>query len=191
MKILKYDEIRDQIRNGDVFMYKGKTIMSSLIQWVTRSPYSHAGISVWWNERLMVMEAKGSGVVVSPFSRSIGNYHGDVEWFRSTQEISEEDRLKMVIFAQEELGKIYGRWKTIVLGIQTLFQRNPDKRDRLKRQKKLFCSEYIAQAYNFIGLDLKKKTSDQFMKPADIANSPLLEKRGTLKTSKTPGKDKP
>ena len=188
MKTLKYDQIRGQIRNGDVFMYRGTGIGSSIIQWVTRSPYSHAGISAWWNERLMVMEAKGSGVVVSPFSRSIGNYHGDVEWFSSTQEISEEDRLKMVVFAQEELGKTYGRWKTIVLGIQTLFQRNPDKRDRLRKQKKLFCSEYIAQIYNSIGLDLKKKTSDHFMNPADIANSPLLEQRGTVKNSR---KNKP
>ena len=190
MKALKYDEVRSQIRNGDVFMYRGKGIQSTIIQWVTRSPYSHAGISAWWNERLMVMEAKGNGVVVSPFSRSVGQYHGDVEWFGSTREISEEDRLKMVIFAQEELGKTYGRWKAIVLGIQTLFQRSPDKRDRLKKQKNVFCSEYIAQIYNSIGLDLKKKTSDQFMKPADVANSPLLETRGTVKTSRTSIKNK-
>ena len=189
-KTLKYDEVRNQIKNGDVFMYRGKGIASSIIQWVTRSPYSHAGISAWLNDRLMVMEAKGNGVVASPFSRSIGQYHGDVDWFSSTQEISEEDRLKMVIFAQEELGKTYGRWKSIVLGIQTLFQRNPDKRDRLKKQKNVFCSEYIAQIYNSIGLDLKKKTSDHFMKPADIANSPLLEIRGTVKIAKTPRKYK-
>jgi len=190
MGTLKYDDVRSQIKNGDVFMYRGKTFQSSIIQWVTRSPYSHAGITAWWNERLMVMEAKGNGVVASPFSRSVGQYHGDVEWFTSTREISEEDRLRMVVFAQEELGKTYGRWKTIILGIRILFQRNPDKRDRLRKQKKLFCSEYIAQVYNSIGLDLKKKTSDHFMKPADIANSPLLEIMGTVKTSKTPRKSR-
>jgi len=182
--LLKYDDVLSQINNGDVFMYKGKGIASYIIQRVTRSPYSHAGIAAWWNERLMVMEAKGNGVVVSPFSRSVGHYHGDVEWFISTQEISESDRLKMVIFAQEELGKTYGRWKAIVLGIRTLFQRDLDKRDRLRKQNKLFCSEYVAQTYNSICLDLKKKTSDRFMKPADIANSPLLEKKGTLKISR-------
>jgi len=191
LKTLKYDEVRSQIKNADVFMYRGRGFQSSIIQWVTRSPYSHAGISAWLNDRLMIMEAKSNGVVASPFSRSVGQYHGDVEWFSSTQEISEEDRLKMVIFAQEELGKTYGRWKTIVLGIQTLFQRNPDKRDRLRKQKKLFCSEYIAQIYNSIGLDLKKKTSDHFMKPADIANSPLLEPKGIVKISKISKKDKP
>ena len=183
-RLLKYDDVRSQIKNGDVLMYQGKGIASSVIRWVTHSPHSHAGIAAWWNERLMVMEAKGNGVVVSPFSHSVGHYHGDVEWFSSTQEISEIDRLKMVIFAQEELGKTYGRWKTIVLGIRILFQRDLDRRDRLRKEKKLFCSEYVAQAYNSVGLDLKKKTSDRFMKPADIANSPLLEKKGRLKISR-------
>ncbi len=190
MGTLTYNDVRSQIKNGDVFMYRGKTFQSSIIQWVTRSPYSHAGITAWWNERLMVMEARATAL-----SQSFLTKCRTVPWRRglvhTNPEITEEDRLKMVIFAQEELGKTYGRWKTIVLGIQTLFQRNPDKRDRLRKQKKLFCSEYISQIYNSIGLDLQKKMSDHFMKPADIANSPLLENKGTVKTSKTSIKDKP
>jgi hypothetical protein len=184
-KILRYDDVRGQIRNGDIFMYKGKAIFSSIIQWVTHSPYSHAGVAAWWNERLMVMEAKGNGVVTSPFSRSIGRYKGEAEWFSCVKEISDEDRLRMVIFAQEELGKSYGRWKTILLGIKTLLERDLDKRDRLRTENKLFCSEYVARIYNSIGLDLKKQTSDRFMKPDDIANSPLLEKKGKIKIHST------
>jgi len=162
-------------------MYKGRGLISSIIQWATRSPYSHAGIAAWWNERLMVLEAKGRGVVVSPFSRNVKEYRGDVEWFSCVREISDEGRLNMVIFAQEELGKRYGRLKTIGLGLKTLFERNVEKRDRLKKESKLFCSEYVAQIYNSIGMDLKKQRSDRFMKPGDIAESPLLERRGTLK----------
>jgi hypothetical protein len=180
-RIVKYDQVRDQIKNGDVFMYKGKGFISSVIRWVTHSPYSHAALAVWWNQRLMVMEAIGQGVIVNPTSRSIRHYRGDVEWFSCKKEISEDDRLRMVKFAQEELGKSYGRWKAILLGIKILFEHDFEKRDRLKREKKLFCSEYVAQIYNSIGLDLKKGRSDRFTKPDDIANSPLLEKRGQLK----------
>src|SRR4030043_441230 len=103
--------------------------------------------------------------------------HGDVEWFSCIKEISEEDRLSMVIFAQEELGKSYGRLKTIWLGLKTLFERDMENEDRLKKKSKLFCSDYVAQIYNSIGLDLKKQRSDRFMKPVDIAESPLLERR--------------
>jgi hypothetical protein len=180
-RILRYEEIRDQIKNGDVLMYKGRGLISSIIQWATRSPYSHAGIAARWNERLMVLEAKGRGVVASPFSRNVKEYRGDVEWFSCIREISEEGRLNMVIFAQEELGKHYGRLKTIWLGLRTLFERDMEKRDRLKKESKLFCSEYVAQIYNSIGMDLKKQRSDRFMRPGDIAESPLLERKGILK----------
>jgi len=180
-RILRYEEIRDQIKNGDVLMYKGRGLISSIIRWATRSPYSHAGIAAWWNERLMVLEAKGRGVVATSFSRNIKEYRGDVEWFSCIKEISEEGHLNMVTFAQEELGKRHGRLKAIWLGLKTLFERDMEKRDRLKKESKLFCSEYVAQIYNSIGLDLKKQRSDRFMKPADIAESPLLERKGTLK----------
>ncbi len=180
-RIVKYAQARDQIKNGDVLMYKGRGLVSSVIRWVTHSPYSHAALAAWWNQQLMVMEAKGQGVVVNSTSRSIRHYRGDVEWFSCKEEISEDDRLRMVKFAQEELGKSYGRWKTILLGIKILFEHDLEKRDRLKRGKKLFCSEYVAQIYNSIGLDLRKGRSDRFTKPGDIANSPLLEKRGQLK----------
>ena len=162
-------------------MYKGRGLISSIIRWATRSPYSHAGIAAWWNERLMVLEAKGRGVVATSFSRNIKEYRGDVEWFSCLKEISEEGRLNMVTFAQEELGKRHGRLKAIWLGLKTLFERDMEKRDRLKKESKLFCSEYVAQIYNSIGLDLKKQRSDRFMKPADIAESPLLKRKGTLK----------
>jgi hypothetical protein len=180
-KILKYDEVRYQIKNGDVLLYKGTNFGSWIVQKVTRSPYSHAGIAAWWNERLMVMEARSRGVSANPFSVSVAHSHGPVEWFTCVKDISDQDRLKMVVFAQEELGKSYGRLKTIALGLKTLFGHDLDKRDRLRRERELFCSEYVARVYNFIGLDLKKQRSDRFMKPCDIAESPLLERRGKLR----------
>jgi hypothetical protein len=179
-KILKYEEVRHQIKNGDVLLFKGKNLGSWFVQMVTRSPYSHAGIAAWWNERLMVMEARGKGVSANPFSVSVAHSHGTVEWFTCVKDIYDEDRLKMVIFAQEELGKSYGRWKTIALGLKTLFSHDLDKRDRLRKEGKLFCSEYVARVYNFIGLDLMRQRSDRFMKPHDIADSPLLERKGRL-----------
>lgn len=180
-KILRYADVRTQVKNGDVLLYKGKSLASWVIQKVTRSSYSHAGIAAWWNERLMVMEARSRGVVVNPFSLSVSSYHGDVEWFTCVKEISNQDRLKMIIFAQEELGKSYGRWKTIILGFKILLGRDLDRRDRLRRESKLFCSEYVARVYNSVGLDLKKHRSDRLMKPGDIAASPLLERRGILR----------
>jgi hypothetical protein len=180
-KISRYEEVRPQIQNGDVIMYTGKKILPRLIGWLTRSPYSHAGIAVWWNERLMIMEAVMRGVRVASLSRNIYQHKGNVEWFSCKKEIAEEDRLRMVIFAQEELGKSYARWKAVLFGLKVLFKRDLSKKDELRMENKLFCSQYVAQTYNSIGLDLKKNREDRFMSPGDIASSPLMEKRGEFK----------
>ena len=180
-KKIRYEDIRSQIKNGDVLMFKGRYLHSSIIRWLMGSPYSHAGIAVWWNRRLMVMEAVGRGVGILPLSRKIGSYRGDVEWFCSKKEIPERDRLTMILFAQEELGKSYARWREILFGWKILFRRDLSEKDELRRENKLYCSQYVAQIYNSIGLDLKKNREDRFMSPRDIAKSPLLEKRGKFK----------
>jgi hypothetical protein len=180
-KKIRYEDIRSQIKNGDVLMFKGRYLHSSIIRWLMGSPYSHAGIAVWWNRRLMVMEAVGRGVGILPLSRKIGSYRGDVEWFCSKKEIPERDRLTMILFAQEELGKSYARWREILFGWKILFRRDLSEKDELRRENKLYCSQYVAQIYNSIGLDLKKNREDRFMSPGDIARSPLLEKRGEFK----------
>ncbi len=162
-------------------MYRGRSLASRIIMLTTRSRYSHAGIAIWWNERLMVMEAVGKGVIVRPLSRSVDHYDGRVTLFASREPISDADRLRLVTHAQEELGKKYGTWKAILLGIKILMQRDRDKRDTLRRARQLFCSHYVAQAYNAIGRDLKKGISDRFMTPGDVADSPALQKVAVLR----------
>ncbi len=175
-----YRDVRSQIRNGDVLMYRGRSLQSRLICLITRSRYSHAGLAVWWNDRLVVMEAVGRGVMVTPLSSNVRHYDGRVEWFTSREEIPESERIQLVAFAQRELGKEYATWKAILLGLRILFNRRVEERDRLRREQRLFCSYYVAQAYNATNRDLKKGVSDRFMSPGDIATSPLLRRVAIL-----------
>ncbi len=179
--VRRYDDARREIRNGDVLLYKGQGFLSRLIGLLTKSPYSHAGLAVWWYDRLMVMEAVGKGVVVTPLSVNVAHYEGGVEWYQYKEEIPEPDRLKMAHFAQQQLGKEYAYWKMISILFYIIFQWRMSRRDELRRTKKLFCSYYVAQVYNSVGRDLKKDESDRFMSPADIANSPALRKIAVLK----------
>ncbi len=71
----------------------------------------------------------------------------------------------------------------MLFGLKVLFKRDLSKKDELRMEDKLFCSQYVAQIYNSIGLDLKKNREDRFMSPGDIASSPLLEKRGEFKVT--------
>lgn len=178
---VSYARMRGIIADGDVLLYEGSTFYSRIVKKVTRSRFSHAGITVWWNERLMVMEAVGRGVVVTPLSLNVGHYHGHVHWFTAKENLSRDQRRRMIIYAQGELGKEYALWNAIWVGIKLLFNWRPEQRDRLRRQRKFFCSSYVAQIYNAVGIDLKPGLSDDHMVPEDIASSAALEPRGVLK----------
>jgi len=179
-----YFEIRNEFKNGDILLYKGRTWISKAIQWFTGSEYSHAGIVAWWNDRLMVLESVDKGVVVTPMSNNIKKYWGDVEWFQSIEEISDEQRLKMLEYAQEELGKEYNQFQILIIGFKILLGQNVKHSDKLRKSKKLFCSHYVSSVYNYIGMDLKEKLSDDFTSPDDIAKSPKLVKKAVLKIQK-------
>jgi len=129
----------------------------------------------------MVMEAVGRGVIVTPLSKNVLSYPGGVEWFTSVEEIPADQRLRMVEFAQQELGKEYALWRAVLLGLRVLFQHDVEKRDMLRREVRLFCSHYVAETYNAAGRDLKKDVSDRFMSPGDIASSPVLKRMGALR----------
>jgi len=186
LKKLRYGEIRSQIKDGDVLLYKGKGLLRSgfvatLVQIVTRSDYSHAGIAARWKNRLMVIEAVGNGVIVNPLSLSLERYHATVEWYSCKEEIiSDEKRGEMILYAQEELGKGFAVFLAFWFMIKILLIGRFSKSDRFHREKRYYCSEFVSNVYTRVGLDLKKERSDRYMSPDDIAHSNLLLPRGVL-----------
>lgn len=45
--LLDYHEVRSQIRDLDVIAVRGRGLVSSLIRFFTRSPYTHVGFALW------------------------------------------------------------------------------------------------------------------------------------------------
>lgn len=177
-----YDYVRHKIKDGDVLLYQGKGLLSKAIKLLTKSKYSHAGIAVWWNERLMVLEAVSKGVILTPLSKNVSHYKGDVHWYTSVQHIPQTKRFKMVQYAQQELGKEYSKWKLIVFGYKLIFGKDRDKKDEFRNAHSLVCSHYTAQIYNYAGMDLAEGISDSFTLPEDISKSERLVYKALLKT---------
>lgn len=178
---ITYNEIRKEIKNGDILMYKGKGTVSSIIKFLTHSQYSHAGVAVWWNERMMVMEAVGKGVILSPLSRNIEHFKGDVEWFQYKGGISKEDRIKIIVRGQKELGKKYATWKVVWFGIK-IYLKLHLKKDNATKSDRLFCSEYVSAMYGAINLDLDMDKANRNTSPDDIVKSVKTEMKGILKS---------
>ncbi len=181
LKTVLYQSVRADILDGDVLLYRGSGFFAKMIQVVTRSKYSHTGVAAWWNNRLMVLEAVNRGVMVTPLSKNIESYHGDIEWYSTKTDLSSEQRSDMVDFAQQELGKEYDYLKAFWLGLVFLLRRPKDPNDALIKATKLFCSYYVAQIYNSVGIDLQPELSDRHMAPKDISTSSKLFYRGILK----------
>lgn len=182
-KILSYDEYRHLIKNGDVLLYRGTGVTSWLIQKISGSPYSHVGVAAWWNNRLMVLEAVGKGVVASVLSENLARYHGGVDYFWCKQEIPEADRLKMLDFAQLQLGKEYNFFEVAWSGLGASL-RIPAKREdgTLKHAAgKFFCSQYVSDIFRVAVVDLAINLSSDRTPPGAIAESPLLKFKGMLK----------
>lgn len=180
-KSLSYKNVRSDIKDGDVLLYRGTGFFSRIIQIATRSKYSHTGIAAWWNDRLMVLEAVRRGVMVTPLSKNINDYHGDVEWYTCKEAVPVKKRTAMIKFAQHELGKKYDFLKAFWLGMIYLLRRPKNPDDQLIKATKLFCSFYVAQIYNAVNIDLQPGLSDRHMAPEDISNSKKLVLKGILK----------
>jgi hypothetical protein len=182
-KILSYIEVRDQLKDGDVLLYRGQGMFATSVRLLFKSPYSHAGIVVWWGNRLMVMEAVGKGVIASPLSQNLRRTHGGVDCFQYKSALSDDKRAVMVEFAQLQLGKEYNLWVLLVSGMRALLRLSlQDKNGQFRHAAgKYFCSQYVSDIYDQAGIDLNINLDSTRTSPAAIADSPLLEFHGKLK----------
>lgn len=65
-----YDVARDQIKTGDVIAVRRRTgFLAVATRLVTRSPYTHTGIAVWVEGRLMLVQETGGGCNMVPLSQ--------------------------------------------------------------------------------------------------------------------------
>lgn len=180
-KTADYSVYREQMRDGDVLLFKGKGWLSEIIKWKTGSAYSHAGLVAWWNDRLMVLEAVGAGVRATPISYNLKKYEGGIDYFRCTEELADNTRGEMVKFAQEQLGKEYDLKRLFGFFLKLMKNAPLEQNETATVPGTFFCSEYVAEVYERVGCDLDLERSSQYTSPDKIASSEKMEFVGTLK----------
>lgn len=181
--VLSYQEVRQQMKSGDVLLYRGEDIKSRFIRLFFKSPYTHAGIVAWWNNRLMVLEAVEKGVIATPLSENLGRHAGGVDYFVYTETLSDDKRATMVQFAQMQLGKDYNLWALLVSGMRVVLGLSlKDKNGDFRRAAGMyFCSQYVSDIYAQAGIDLNIDLASTRTSPDAIASSPMLKLHGRLK----------
>ncbi len=180
-----YSTIRNEIQDGDILLFRGKSWLSRLICWITRSPYSHSAILGWWNGHLMVLEAVSTGVVASRMSLVVNKYSGKIELWTTDEKLA---RFEVIQTAQLLLGKHHSSFHVLRSLKQRLLGRGrPAPSGSEARSEDFVCSEFVRRVWRAGGVDLAKHSPDMPTTPGDIAKSPSVRKVGALVRSR-PGK---
>lgn len=72
----KYEELRKEIKNGDLILYSGSSFLAKAIQYFDKAYYNHIGV-VWKVEeadRLLTLDMWAEGLTCEPLSKRMEGY---------------------------------------------------------------------------------------------------------------------
>lgn len=174
-----YNELRHDIRSGDILLCSGNSTFSTLIQKATNSIWSHIGfiLRVDAIDRIMVLESVESiGVRAIPLSNYVRDYNASGKAYPGRlmlarhHDVKSENIAKLSRKAVDLLGYPY-RTEEIVhiaarLSMHTLGL--PNEATDAARQRAFICSEYAYECFKSIGVSIDYNPVG-FIAPSDFA----------------------
>lgn len=141
----------------DILLYKGTSIISKIIRFITKSEYSHSAIvidechvaecNIWYSFRI----------------RHISYVSDSYDLYRCKEEYNKD---KIMEFIHNNIGSKYDYREILrCLGFKIKDDKN-----------KLICSESVYDCFKYAGCDLLPYNEDGITTPSDISKSKLLEK---------------
>lgn len=196
---MPYAEAKLLLNEGDILLFRGQGLISTLIGLATDTPYSHVGIASWINGEdslwmcVEFREGKGGRSInleneVKRLPEQIDVYR-PAEMFDSYVFDKETKRVKKLqrVFDGKKVTRIMQKatglpysfkrvwWMTKrKLIIFRLFKKYFEKDlidDKMKEMVFPVCSTVVAHAFNANGYDLINNRSDEASEPGDIAKS--------------------
>ena len=182
--LVPYEEARRQIRNADLLLFRRRSLLTRLIAVAGRSPYVHAAMAGWWNERLMCVEMTSNGGRAQLLSNLVEQWPGAIDVYQANavrRRFSRERALRAMIGMT---GKRYG-WLNLfhaaLLHTPMLrFLIPPEVNDLDASDWPPFCSQAVAMADRAGGIDPVPNLADRLTEPGDLARSTFYHYHGTL-----------
>ncbi len=178
-KMIRYNDVRSQVDDGDVILFRGTILLSRIIERVSHGDYSHCALAANWGERKMVLQAElVGGVQAVPMSVAVGTYKGRVDWFRiAPSHRARLDIASLMAEARADLGLGYAKEGMLKAAEHFLFGAHISEDPNDPRA--LFCSQYVERCFRKAGLSLSKD-ADAATSPTQISASTALEYMGTF-----------
>jgi hypothetical protein len=174
-----FDELRDQLDNGDLVLFAGTSRFSHAIKRLTRCHWSHValvarvagGPPLLWEATLdtdlpdLVTGEIAPGVNLYDLEGWIRHYAGETAIRRLSVERTDAMRQALHAFYLEARGRPYERNRLELL--RAVFD-GPLSRENETNLDRFFCSELVAEAYQRMGLLEKRPASNEYV-PGDFS----------------------
>ena len=192
MNIIPYSEATPLIQEADILLFRGKGIMSWLIQRYGSGVHSHVGVAHWDNKNLQCVEFREfkGGRSVS-LKRQVNSNPSGIDVFRAANRVDygndsyvldELTKSKITTIMLKLTGLPYG-WTNICKLIKHClpFCRLAQQNIKDNNATKIFvCSTAAAYAYRMAYIDPVPYLADSAVTPSDLARSSLFEYQFTL-----------
>jgi len=159
---------------GDLILVKHRSLLGRLIRKITKSNFNHVGIFI---DDDRVIEAKFSGVVVTPFAtlqRAKRRDILDFEVYR-IKNVKKEQIEIMVNFIGSQVGRKYDFVQFFSLGLMLLFHITR-RVEPIDIRRRWICSELVAEGAYLAGIRFHENIDPDNITPEDIASSSLVER---------------
>ena len=148
LPILPYSDIRKGLKTGDLFFSSGSYLFSGIIQWLTKSTWSHVAVIYKDEElgRVLVLEAEPFiGIRLIPLSKYLKDYKdndrpykGEIVLARLNVPVAKADLNEGISFGLDELSRPYDNFEIIRIMIRILFRISKRETNR-----NYICSELV------------------------------------------------
>jgi hypothetical protein len=181
-------DVADDIRDGDLLLFRGRGVIARLIGVAGRSEYSHAARAVWWGNDLFcceVRELRGGRAVT--LASQVRRFPGLIDVFEvnPSNRWREYNRRGAVRYMRRLAGCDYGYLGVLQAALRHAplwrFLVHPDSDDQRAPDQPPFCSQASTMADRLGGgVDPVPHLADRLTEPADLARSPFYRYRFTL-----------
>jgi hypothetical protein len=173
----RYEDIREEIRTGDLLLCAGNYPLSRIIEHFSDSMFSHVGLLYCWNGRVLVFESvEDDGVRLVPLSQYVRDYENsgaayDGRLFVGRHDAALESAQVDALLgrAADELNRRYDKDEllAILARITIGLGRHVD-------DDAYICSEYVDRCFREVGVSFHRDASD-YIFPEHIAADPSVQ----------------
>ncbi len=170
LEVVDYEKIRPYMKTGQLVFCSGSYFFSGIIQYLTKSVWSHVGI-VYVDEKLdrvLLLEAEPYiGIRLIPLSNYMKNYKnnrpykGQMVVTNFMYEMSEEDKKRVISFGLNELARPYNYWEIVRIMLRILFRIG-----KRTKSRSYICSELIRVCFSKGKYNFKMK--DSYISPHEV-----------------------